>query len=692
MHDQQRQGLAHLREELARMVGRLGRQLERARRRGRTPAGEAAVGLVIEEGEAEGLVRELEDELAGEQQDMAREPVAGEPRGSPRSPLDQVREAFELLPHEYDVFVLALAVECDARLGRLVAFLNDHAAHTRPTVGLALAVAGRREPDAASALLARPLVRDGLLELEGDGPLPGRALRVAPELVARIAAAASDAGGATGSRIFPSDAEILGRLVLEEPVRARLVGWSDRLRTGARVPLVIGGDTGSGRTTAAAAATGRAGVPLLAVDLPMDAMAPSLLHGRRDARWRGAALCLRLDPPLPPPPPSAWRALWAGLAGFPHPVVLAVPASDAEAAAAAAPEEPATVELQTPRAGLRALLWGHLLPGGSDEAAAVLAPRFQFGPGRIARAIRRAERERQIEGRPSPPSVDELARAARAMAAAAMSNLAQKLPLPHARDALVVPARIAAELDLAVAWIRHRVTVLERWGFGQRMTLGRGLTALFTGPPGTGKTMAAQVMARDLDLDLYRVDLARVVSKYIGETEKNLGRLFDEAHASGAILFFDEADALFGKRSEVHDAHDRYANVEIGYLLQRMEEHEGVAILATNRFGDMDPAFVRRFSFILDFPMPDREQRLRIWCGMLLPPVEREPDLDLAPLAELIAVSGGEIRNAVLAAAYLAASEGRPIAMAHLKAALRRELHKNGRVLDQRAQRALDSA
>src|SRR6185503_17812004 len=169
--------------------------------------------------------------------------------------------------------------------------------------------------------------------------------------------------------------------------------------------------------------------------------------------------------------------------------------------------------------------------------------------------------------------------------------------------------------------------------------------------------MAAQVLASEIGLDIYRIDLSRVMSKYIGETEKNLSRLFDDAYASGAILFFDEADAIFGKRAEVRDAHDRYANVEIGYLLQRMEDHDGVTILATNRMRDIDEAFIRRFHFILNFALPAEADRLRIWQGMFPAECERDPGLDLLPLARHFEISGGEIRNVVLAAAFLAAAD-----------------------------------
>ena len=270
-----------------------------------------------------------------------------------------------------------------------------------------------------------------------------------------------------------------------------------------------------------------------------------------------------------------------------------------------------------------------------------------------------------------------------------MGTIAQRLALPYTREHLVVPADLNAELDLAIAWVRNRRQVFERWKFGQRIALGRGMTALFAGGSGTGKTMAAQVLARELGLDLFRVDLSRVMSKYIGETEKNLSQLFDDAAASGAVLFFDEADALFGKRSEVKDAHDRYANLEISYLLQRMEEHEGVSLLATNRMGDLDEAFTRRFHFILDFPMPRAPERRRIWQGMLPLEAERDDSVSLDTLADDYEMSGGEIRNSVLSAAFAAAAEGVPIGLRHLKRGLRRELLKTGRVLDSEQRQTL---
>jgi SpoVK/Ycf46/Vps4 family AAA+-type ATPase len=218
--------------------------------------------------------------------------------------------------------------------------------------------------------------------------------------------------------------------------------------------------------------------------------------------------------------------------------------------------------------------------------------------------------------------------------------------------------------------------VLECWGFGARLASGRGLAVLFAGPSGTGKTMAAGVLARELGLDLYRIDLSAVVSKYIGETEKNLARIFDAAERANAILFFDEADALFGKRSDVKDAHDRYANIEVSYLLQRMEAYDGVAILATNFKDNLDSAFTRRLHAAIDFPAPEAVDRERLWRSFLGPEVPQEPDLDLGFLARQFPLTGGLIRNCALAAAIAAAGERRAVAMRHLVHAVGRELEK----------------
>jgi SpoVK/Ycf46/Vps4 family AAA+-type ATPase len=246
----------------------------------------------------------------------------------------------------------------------------------------------------------------------------------------------------------------------------------------------------------------------------------------------------------------------------------------------------------------------------------------------------------------------------------------------------VLPADQVALLRELVATVRGRPVVLEEWGLGRKLVSSQGITVLFAGPPGTGKTMAAEIIAGELGLDLFKIDLSTVVSKYIGETEKNLERIFVEAERSNAILFFDEADALFGKRSEVRDSHDRYANIEISYLLQRMEAYDGVTMLATNLRANLDEAFTRRLQFAVDFPFPEEKDRLRIWQTLFPPDVPREPDLDFGLLAKRFKLAGGSIRNIIVSSAYLAASNGNLVTMAHLLHSTRRELQKMGRLVE----------
>jgi len=243
---------------------------------------------------------------------------------------------------------------------------------------------------------------------------------------------------------------------------------------------------------------------------------------------------------------------------------------------------------------------------------------------------------------------------------------------------LVLPPDHLRQLRELCNQAKHRHIVYGEWGFDRRLVLGNGLNVMFNGPPGTGKTMAADVIANDLQVDTYKIDLSQIVSKYIGETEKNLDHIFREAESSNAIVFFDEADALFGKRSEVKDAHDRYANIETGYLLQKMEEHAGIVILASNLRHNIDEAFLRRMQFVVEFPFPDEEHRARLWSGLFPAEVPRENDVDFAFLARHFRVPGGNIKNIAVCAAFLAAAEGKGVGMRQLIYATRREYQKLG--------------
>ncbi len=269
--------------------------------------------------------------------------------------------------------------------------------------------------------------------------------------------------------------------------------------------------------------------------------------------------------------------------------------------------------------------------------------------------------------------------AAAAQTVGAVAELAQEVKGTQTWSDLVVPDATARRLRAVASAIEHRRRVFEGWGFGKKLG-GNGLKALFSGPSGTGKTMAAGIIGRELGLPVFRVDLASTVSKYIGETEKNLARIFDAAAHSGAILFFDEADALFGKRSEVKDAHDRYANLETAYLLQRMEDYDGAVVLATNLSRNLDEAFSRRLHYVVEFPVPDAVLRRRLWRGIFPTNAPLAPDADLDFLADRFELTGGRIQTVALDAAFMAAQEGGAIAMRHLARAVSHQLTKEGRI------------
>jgi adenylate kinase family enzyme len=315
---------------------------------------------------------------------------------------------------------------------------------------------------------------------------------------------------------------------------------------------------------------------------------------------------------------------------------------------------------------------------GTDGAADVAA-KFRLSIEQIVAAAEVSRVAARTRGQDTPEPAD-LDLGARHASSSRLGDLAARLSPGYSFDDLVLPDRQRDLLRSISAYLRHRDRVLSEWGYEVTVARTQGLKVLFAGESGTGKTMVAQVLAAELGLDLFRVDLATVVSKYIGETEKNLERIFTAADGSNAILFFDEADALFGKRSEVSDSHDRYANIEVAYLLQRMELYPGAVILATNFKRNIDDAFIRRLDFVVDFPFPEADDRKKIWRLVLPQAAPVSDDIDLDFLATQFKLSGGAIRNCSLAAAFRAADEDGEISMGHLVRAVAQEYGKQGRL------------
>ncbi len=361
-----------------------------------------------------------------------------------------------------------------------------------------------------------------------------------------------------------------------------------------------------------------------------------------------------------PYPGSPAPGDWSGVSGLPHLF---------------------QIEFPVPGFSQRKALWAQCL-GGESEALAALAGQYVLTSGQIRSAVA-AARDRAAQRGDHMQAADLFA-TARAHSSPGLATLARQIHPRYGWEDIVLPPDQLMLLHEIVGAVLSRPLVFEAWGVGRKLAASYGVTMLFAGPPGTGKTMAAEVIASDLGLELYKIDLSTIVSKYIGETEKNLERIFNEARSSNAILFFDEADAIFGKRSEVKDAHDRYANIEVSYLLQRMEAYDGVTILATNLRANLDEAFTRRLQFAVDFPFPEEEYRLRIWQTLFPPGVPRAPDLDLAMLARRFKLAGGAIRNIIVNATFLAAADGQCVGMAHLMHGARRELQKMGRLLNEK--------
>lgn len=348
------------------------------------------------------------------------------------------------------------------------------------------------------------------------------------------------------------------------------------------------------------------------------------------------------------------------------------------------------IELRIPELGERIELWHDMSKGSFDltlQEAAELAGKFQFSPGMIRQTMLSAsqlagwiEQSKEESGMAETNRLQLLHKSAYRLIQHRLTDKAIKTEAKVTWHDLILPPETKGLLRQAANRLKHRHTVMHQWGMERKLPYGKGISMLFTGPPGTGKTMSAMVMAKEMNAELYRIDLSRVVSKYIGETEKNLSEIFDQAKLSGAILFFDEADALFGKRSEVKDAHDKYANMETSYLLQKMEEYEGLTILATNFSQNLDDAFLRRIQFIIKFPFPNAEQREQLWRSFITDELPIS-DIDYDYLAKSFELSGGPIKNIVLTAAYLAAEEGGCISMKQIIEAVIQEYKKTGKVI-----------
>ncbi|HYM74178.1 MAG TPA: AAA family ATPase [Stellaceae bacterium] len=581
----------------------------------------------------------------------------------PPAAIERITEIFDLSPFERATLLLCAGVELDSRFADACA-----AAHGDPRKGYAtfgLALTALPDPHWSALSRDRPLRYWRLVEMLPADPLASAPLRIDERILHFLAGVES------------SDERFEGLIAPLPPAAtpsppewiASTAALAARALAAPGSHVLLTGRSAADRMLAAAEALRRNGLRpcvLRAADIPLAPVERAALarQWNREARLGEAGLCVQLADS------GEARPLLGLLARIDAPVLVEADESQVPEGLAAV-----RVTLRSPTAAERRAIWADSIgpmAARINGALDTVADQFNLDTD----AIRSAARSLALhEAEADDDGLDRAVwRIGRAQSRRSLEQLARRIE-PHADwDSLVLPEAQTQILRQIAAHVRHRITVLERWGFAARYSRGLGLTALFAGASGTGKTMAAEVLAHTLDLDLFQIDLAGLVSKYIGETEKNLRRVFDAAEDSGAILLFDEADALFGKRSEVKDSHDRYANLEISYLLQRMEAYRGLAILTTNMRHAIDTAFLRRLRFLVEFPFPDVAERTRIW-QRVFPPDTPQADLDPVRLAQL-GVPGGVIRNIAVHAAFLAADATEPVRMSHLLAAARTECAK----------------
>lgn len=654
-------------------------------------------------------LEQFQEQLAARKEQIASRKAAALKNGTELR-LERLKQMFFLTSFDIDALIICLAPELDLRFEKIYAYLQDDVTKKQPGVDLVLRLLcasmeenleGRRRFFSSS-----PLIQHHLLQLYDDPSrsrpsLAGKYIKLDDRL-ANYLLGSDD----IDDRLVPLVAPFAPGVRFEEilmpgETKARFENLiKNRGVTGsAQMPgkpetliLYFQGPYGVGKRTAAAAICHKLDLRLLHVCLKQLSGSASVDFDKtiqlvkREALLQNCALYFNgFDALTDGDRKYQLKVFLDELASHPGLIFMAG-GKIWEPADALQHADFLRVEFHHPAYADRIILWQRSLVNGNKalgrDALKTLANRFRLTGGQIrdaATTARNLAKWRDVKN--GQLSAQDLNTACRLHSNRKLAELAQKItPLYQWEDIVLPPDRLR-QLREICSYVKYRSRVYDEWGFDRKLSLGKGLNVLFAGPSGTGKTMAAEIMAGELGLELYKIDLSTVVSKYIGETEKNLARIFTEAETSNAILFFDEADSLFGKRSEVKDSHDRYANIEISYLLQRMEQYEGMVILASNLQKNMDEAFMRRMHFHVEFPIPGNKERSRIWQQIWPEDTPRCPKLDLKFMAQRFEITGGNIRNIALGAAFLAAADGNNVAMQHLIGATQREYQKMGKLL-----------
>ncbi len=601
-------------------------------------------------------------------------------RDAPGNKFSELRSAFDLDGDEADLLLMALAPEVSAGYGRIFAYLNDNLNQPYLTVDLATRVL-RTERRQRLALQSRllpsaPLIQNRVLLLNPPGGLEthsARRLHPAPTaLEFLIGQGGNLSEGATRMRtdqvpFVPGEAKArLERLVavLKTPVTAVIVGGTNGMREGIAMEV-----------------TRTAGRPMVRVDIercksylqqPWDLV--------RDLRLDGAIPYLINVPDTDEDPAMRIQvaALGHALANLPYPIVVGGNERRAVATMLGADRNEVTIPVGRATNDERKTAWIEAFErrGWNAENAPPLAERFTaVGGTTIERVLERA----QVECGDREPESEDLWAAAREAARPEFAGLAQRIIPRYNWEDLILPDRVYGQLRHLEQYLAQQEKVMHHWGGQKIRPRGYGIKALFSGGPGTGKTMCAEVIAGSLGLDLFKVDLSSVISRWVGETEKNLKEIFDAAEGGSSVVLFDEGDALFGSRGETKSAQDKFANQEVSFLLQRLEVFEGCAIVTTNLQENVDEAFLRRFGAVIEFPLPTAAERRRLWERAIPPNAPRSEDLDLDLIAKQFHLAGGSIINASINACIRAASDGESLGMRQCVFAIARELHKEGK-------------
>jgi SpoVK/Ycf46/Vps4 family AAA+-type ATPase len=624
-------------------------------------------------------------------------------------PLYDLVSRFQLNSFELDILLICLAPELDVKYEKLYAYLQDDITKKYPSVDLILNILCSSKEERIAArncfLSQAPLLRYHLTDFSDDAdglskPLLSRCLKLYDRVVNFLLGIQTVDSSLFSMVHLVNPQKDWSKVILEEELKEQLtrvskeyLGRQERNWLG----FYFCGPYGTGKKSAAEAFCRELGMRLLAANMrdllncPQD-FETTIRTLFRESLLQAAAIYIENFDLLAGDDTknACYREIifkaveefslltflagekpWDSQGSFKRDLFM-------------------RAEFPIPSYPLRKKLWQQVLKSGCAVSSGIdiagIADKFILTGGQIRDAWQEAKNLaglRSSSGSADPNqgiTMADLYQGCRALCNRKLGEKARKITPYYSWSDIVLPTDKFQQLREIAHWVKYHHRVYYDWGFARKLSLGKGLNVLFFGSSGTGKTMAAEVIAHELKLDLYKIDLSQVVSKYIGETEKNLAGIFREAGTANAILFFDEADALFGKRSEVKDAHDRYANIEIGYLLQKMEEYEGVVILATNMRKNMDEAFVRRMHFMVEFPFPDEELRLRIWQKIFPGELPLDKNIDFDFLKRNFKITGGNIKNIALAAAFYAANDGQTVTMQHLVRASKREFQKIGKL------------